>query len=61
MQLYIKGCHICQLEHNEKPPTRQLHTRVNLNYTPLSTLSMDIKVMPRSYKGHKYTLQVGPI
>ena len=20
---YIKGCHICQLMHNEKPPTRQ--------------------------------------
>ena len=21
---YIKGCHICQLSHNDKPPTRQL-------------------------------------
>ena len=21
---YIKGCHICQLSRNEKPPTRQL-------------------------------------
>ena len=29
---YIKGCHICQLAHNEKPPTRQLQTRINLNY-----------------------------
>ena len=27
---YIKGCHICQLSHNEKPPTRQLQTRINL-------------------------------
>ena len=44
---YIKGCHICQLAHNEMSPTRQLQTRINLNYRPLSWLSMDIKVMPR--------------
>ena len=25
----------------------------NLNYGPLSRLSMDLKVMPRSHKGHK--------
>ena len=56
MQSYIKGCHICQLSCNEKPPTRQLQARINLNYTPLSRLSMDLKVMLRSYKGHKYIL-----
>ena len=28
----------------------------NLNYRPLSRLSMDLKVMLRSYKGHKYIL-----
>ena len=43
LQSHIKGCHICQLACNAKPPT-------------LSRLSMDIKVMPRSYKGHKYIL-----
>ena len=48
---YIKGCHICQLTTNEKPPSRQLQTRINLNYIPLSRLSMDLKVMPRSSKG----------
>ena len=53
---YIKGCHICQLAHQEKPPTRQLQTRINLNYRPLSRLSMDLKVMPGTYKGHKYIL-----
>ena len=56
LQSYIKGCHICQLAHKEKPSTRQLQTRINLNYTPLSRLSMDLKVMPRWYKGHKYIL-----
>ena len=56
LQSNIKGCHICQLAHNEGPQTRQLQTRINLNYTPLSRLSMDLKVMPRSYKGHKYIL-----
>ena len=35
---------------------RQLQTRINTNYMPLSRLSMDLKVMPKSYKGHKYTL-----
>ena len=56
LHLYIKGCNICQLPCNEKPPTRQLQTRFNLNYRPLSKLSMDLKVMPRSHKGHKYIL-----
>ena len=41
---------------NEKPPTRQLQARINLNYRPLSRLSMDLKVMPRSGKGHKFIL-----
>ena len=53
---YIKGCHICQLFCNQKPPMRQLQTRINLNYRPLSRLSMDLEVMPRSNKGHKYIL-----
>ena len=56
LRSYIKGCHICQLVHNKKPPTRQLQTRINPNYIPLSRLSMDLKVMLKSYKGHKYIL-----
>ena len=53
---YIKCCHICQLSRKDKIPTRQLQTRINLNCTPLSRLCMDLKVMPRSYKGHKFIL-----
>ena len=56
LRLYIKGCHICQFMHNEKLPTRQLQTRINLNYRPLSRLSMDLKVMPHLNKGHKFIL-----
>ena len=41
---------------NKKPLTRQLQTRIYLNYRPLSRLSMDIKVMPRSDKGHIFIL-----
>ena len=52
LRSYIKGCHICQLACNEKPPVRQLQTRINQNYIPLSRLSMDLKVMPRSHKEH---------
>ena len=55
---YIKGCHICQLSHKEKPQARQLQTRINLNYRPLSRLSMDLKVTLRSHKEHKYILHI---
>ena len=56
LRIYIKGCHICQLNRNENPPMRQLQTRLNLNYRPLSRLSMDLKVMPQSNQGHKFIL-----
>ena len=58
LRSYIKGCNICQLTKNEKPPSRQLQTRINLNYRPLSRFSMDLKVMPRSSKGHKFILSI---
>ena len=56
LRSYIKGCHLCQLACNEKLPPRQLQTRVYPNYVPLPRMSMDLKVMPRSHKGHKYIL-----
>ena len=40
----------------KKNPARQLQTKINSNYIPLSRLSMDLKVMSRSYRGHKYIL-----
>ena len=55
---YIKGCHICQLNRKDKPPMRQLQTRINLNYRLLSRLSTDLKVMPRSNTCHRYILCV---
>ena len=54
LKSYIKECHICQLNGKDKPPVRQLQTRINLNYRPLLRLSMDLKVMPRSCRGHRY-------
>ena len=53
---YLKTCHICQLARNEKPPSRQLQTGINLNDRPMLRLSMDLKVMPRLQKGHHYIL-----
>ena len=35
---------------------RQLQTRINLNYRPLSRLSMDLMVMSWSSQGHKFIL-----
>ena len=56
LRSYIKGCHLCQLACNEKLSLRQLQTRINPNYVPLSRLSMDLKAMLRSHKGHKFIL-----
>ena len=56
LRSYIKGCHICQLSRNEKPPTRHFQTQINSNYIPMFRLSMDLKVMPKSHKRHKYIL-----
>ena len=56
LRSYIKGCYLCQLSWNEKPPPRQLQTRINPSYVPISRLSMDLKVMPRLHKGHRYIL-----
>ena len=56
LRSYIKGCHICQLSRNEKPPPRYLQTRINPNYIPMSRLSIDLKTMPRLHKGHRYIL-----
>ena len=58
LRSFIKGCHTCQLVRMDKLPMRKLQTRIYLNYRPLSRLSMDPKVMPRSQKGHKFTLCV---
>ena len=52
LRSYIKGCHLCQLAHNEKLPPRYLQTSINPNYGPLSRLSMDLKVMPRSHRSY---------
>ena len=56
LRSFIKECHVCQLSRSDKLPTRQLQPRIYLNYRPLSKLSMDLKVMPRSQKGHKFIL-----
>ena len=58
LRSYIKGCHICQLSNKDKIANRYFQRRINLNYKPLSRLSMDLKVMPKSYRGHKFILCV---
>ena len=56
LRSFIKGCHICQLARSDKPPVMHLQPLIYLNYRPLSKLSMDLKVMPKSQKGHKFIL-----
>ena len=56
LRSFIKGCHTCQLTKVDKPTARQLQPRIYLNYRRLSRLIMDLRVMPRSQKGHKFIL-----
>ena len=56
LRSFIKGCHKCQLSRSNKLPTRPLQPQIYLNYRPMSKLSMDLKVMPGSQKGHKFIL-----
>ena len=56
LRSYIIGCHKCQLSRNENPPVRQLQQRINLIYRSLSRLSMDLKVIPKSYKAPTFIL-----
>ena len=56
LRSYIKGCHICQLNRKDKLPESQLQPRINWNYRPLLRLSIDLKVMPKSFKGDRYIL-----
>ena len=58
LRTYVKGCHICQLHRNEKPQPRQLQHRINPNYKAMTRLSIDLKVILRSYTGHRYILVV---
>ena len=58
LRSYISTCHICQLFRKDKPPSRQLEAGINLNYRPMSRLSMDLKMMPRLQKGHWFILCV---
>ena len=58
LRSFLSTCHICQLFRNDKSPSRQLETRINLNYKTMYRLSMDLKVMPRLQKGHRYILCV---
>ena len=51
LRSFLSVCQICQLFRNDKPPSRQLETRINLNNRPMSRLSMDLKVMPDCRKG----------
>ena len=56
LRSFIKGCHTCQLVRTDKLSTRQLQPRIYLNYRPHSRLSMDLKVMSRSQRGHTFIL-----
>ena len=56
LRSYLSACHICQLFRNDNPPSRQLETRINLNYRSMSRLSMDLKMMPKLQKGQWFIL-----
>ena len=51
---HIKRHCVCQLHRYEKPQPRQLQHRINPNYKGISRLGMDLKVMSKSYRGHRF-------
>ena len=56
LRSFIKGYYTYQLVKAEYLLVRKLQPRIYLNYRPLSRLSMDLKVMPRLQKGHRFIL-----
>ena len=51
LRAFLKACHICQLNRNDKPHSRQLETRINLNYRPMSRLSITKNALSRKLLG----------
>ena len=58
LRLYIKGCHICQLNRKGEPQYDSYKQELIYIYRPLLRFSMDLKVMLRSSRGHRYILCV---
>ena len=56
LKSFIKGCYVCHLARPDKLPMRQLKLQFHLNCRPLSKLNMDLKMILRSPKGHKFIL-----
>ena len=56
LRAFLKACHICQLSRNDKPPSSQLETGINLNCKPMSRLSMDLMVMPEHKRTQVYSM-----
>ena len=55
---YTKGYHECQLCMNENPQPGQSEHRINSNKKAMTRLRMDLQVVSRSYKWHKFILAV---
>ena len=53
---FLSAYHICQLFRNDKPPSLQLETRINLNYSQCPDWVWIWKWCPDSQKGHRYIL-----
>ena len=56
LRAFLKACHICQLSRNDKPPFKATGNKKKFKSRPMSRLSIDLKVMLRSQKGHQYIL-----
>ena len=55
---YIKVAIYANFQRKIKSLIGNFRKRINLNYRSLSRLSVDLKVMPKSYRGHKFILCV---
>ena len=54
LRSYVRGCHICKLSRNEKPPSRHLQTRINLKLCTNVKTEHGLESHVQVTKGHRY-------
>ena len=58
LRLYLSACHICQLFRNDKPPSRQLETRIKFKLQANVQIEYGSENDAQMQKGHQFILCV---
>ena len=55
---YIKACHTCLKIKPKYKKNRPVYGRIQVDYTPMQDLSINIKHMPTAFGGYQYLLEI---